>query len=277
MILDGKKIAAEIYDEIEAEIQWLDTPPKLGIVLVGDNPVSLKYIEQKQKAAKKVWIDFELLKLEEFIIEEELIEKLEELNDDPSISGYIVQLPLPSHITDEKILATISPLKDIDGFHPANQWAMLIGNKNAFTPCTPAGIMELLHKQNIDIKWKKVCVIGRSNIVWKPLTMLLINAGATVTSCNSHTTNLQSHTKNADIIISATGQTQLIWVDHLKDNTTVVIDVGFQYQWTKISGDCDFENIHANGNLVTPVPWGVGPMTVAMIMKNTLKAYHLNH
>jgi len=158
MILDWKKIAEEIYDEIEAEIQGLETPPKLGVVLVWDNPVSLKYIEQKEKTAKKIGIDFELIKLEEFIIEEELLEKLEEINNDKSISGYIVQLPLPNHITDKKILSAVSPTKDVDWFHPENQWALLIGDKNAFVPCTPAGIMELLSTQNINLQWKETVI-----------------------------------------------------------------------------------------------------------------------
>ena len=276
MILDGKKNAAEIYDEIEAEVQGLETPPKLGVVLVWNNPASLKYIEQKEKTAKKIWIDFEVFKLEEFIIEEQLLEKLEELNNDKSISGYLVQLPLPNHIDDQKVIAAIAPNKDVDGFHPENQWALLIWNKDAFVPCTPAWIMQLFYKQDIDLRWKEVCVIGRSNIVWKPLVMLLVNAWATVSSCNSHTKDLKKHTVNADIIISATGQTNLIWIEHIKDNNTVIIDVWFQYQGNKICGDCDFENIHANGNLITPVPGWVWPMTVAMLMKNTLKAYHLN-
>ncbi len=276
MILDGKKIAWTLYDEIEAEIQWLDTNPKLGVILVWNNPASLKYIEQKKSAAKKVWIDFELFQFEEFVIEEKLLEKINELNTNPDISWYIIQLPLPNHISKETILRAVSPKKDIDGFHPENQGALLIGDTKAFIPCTPAGIMELFTKEKIELTGKNICVIGRSNIVWKPMLMLLINAGATVSSCNSHTKDLKKYTKNADIIISATGQKWLISQEHVQNDKTVIIDVGFNYDQTGISGDCDFETLHKNWNLITPVPGWVWPMTVAMLMKNTLKAYHLN-
>lgn len=276
MILDWKAIAAEIYDEIEAEIQGLQTPPKLGVILVGNNPASLKYIEQKERTAKKIWIDFELFQLEEFILEEQLVEKIKELNNDPSISGFLIQLPLPVHLSKQSILRSISPKKDVDGFHPVNHGKLLLWDTDWFTACTPTGILELFKHQDLDLSWKNIVVIGRSNIVWKPLTLMLINAWATVVSCNSKTKDITHFTRNTDIVISATWVAELIWKDDIWDNT-IIIDVGCNYVDWKMLWDCKFKEIHANGNLITPVPWWVGPMTVAILMKNTLKAHYLNN
>jgi methylenetetrahydrofolate dehydrogenase (NADP+)/methenyltetrahydrofolate cyclohydrolase len=242
---------------------------------VWDDPVSLKYIEQKRKRAEKLGIDFELCQFEEFIREEQLIQKMEEWNEDNKISWYIVQLPLPEHISKQKILRTIAPNKDVDGFHPINQWKLLLWDDDGFYACTPAGIMELLSSYNILLEWKNVVILWRSNIVWKPLCNLLINAGATVTCCNSKTKDVQYFSKNADVLISAVWKAELVWIKDIWKKT-IIVDVGCNFKNGKMCGDCNFDQIQDAGNDISPVPGWVGPMTVAMLMKNTLKAYKIN-
>ncbi len=272
MILDGKKIAAEIYSSLKIQVQELPTPPTLGIVLIWSDPVSMRYIGQKEKWAKYLGINFELYKFPIDISEEHLKQEIQNLNQNPKVSGYIIQFPLPKTIDLHSITQEISPLKDVDWFHPENQGKTLIGDTSGLTACTPAGVMELLSTENIDVVGKHVVVLWKSNIVGKPLTMLLINAGATVTSCNSKTSNISTYTKHADIVISATGIAGIITKDIIQEST-IVIDVGFSLYDGVIMGDANFTEIHEQGNLITPVPGGVGPMTVAMLMKNTITTH----
>lgn len=272
MILDGKIVAQTIYEEIKAEILTLSKKPKLWVILVWDNASSLRYIKQKQKWAEYVGIDFELFAFEENVSEKVLLEKVHVLNTDTNISGYIVQLPLPKHINEKNIIRSIAPEKDVDGFHPENQWKIVIWDTSGLAPCTPAGMIELLKYYNIEVSGKNIVIIGRSNIVWKPIANLLINASATVTICNSKTQNIEFYTKNADIIITAMGKPHFLTVEKIHPKS-IILDVGFSVIDEKIYGDSDFENIIKNGNAITPVPGGVWALTVSCLMKNTLKAF----
>lgn len=266
MILNGKLIAEQIFAEILEQIAKLPKPPKLAVVLVGDNPASLSYIRQKRKAAERLGMDFELFSFEASISEQELVAAIQGLNNNPDITGFIVQLPLPAHIPTNAIIAAIDPEKDVDGFTAENIGRLFLGTADLIS-CTPRGIMELLNRSDMDVRGKSVTIIGRSNIVGKPLSLLMINAGATVTVCNSQTKDIGHYTRNSDIVVVATGQPKLLTLDMVKPGT-VVIDVGFSVVDGKISGDADYEAIEPTC-LITPVPGGVGPMTVAMLMKNT--------
>lgn len=266
MILNGKLIAEQIFAELLEQIAKLPKPPKLAVVLVGDNPASLSYIRQKQKAAERLGMDFELFSFEASISEQELVAAIQGLNNNPDITGFIVQLPLPAHINTNAIITAIDPEKDVDGFTAENIGRLFLGTADLIS-CTPRGVMELLARSNIDVRGKSVTIIGRSNIVGKPLALLMINAGATVTICNSQTKDIGHYTLSADIVVVATGQPKLLTLDMVKPGT-VVIDVGFSVVDGKISGDTDYEAIEPTC-LITPVPGGVGPMTVAMLMKNT--------
>ena len=272
MILNGRAIAKDIYSQIQKEVETLKTPPTLGVILAGNNPASLSYIKQKKKWAEKIGIGFKLFPFQSDISEQALLEETEKLNTDSSISGYIIQLPLPKHINTDKVINAINPEKDVDGFHPINQGKILIWDHSGFAPCTPAGIMTLFKSQNIEVMWKKVVILGRSNIVGKPIALLLINAGATVTSCNSKTPDISHYTKTADIVICATGVPGLLKKTDIT-NEAVIIDVWFWVVDGEIVGDAEYESIEQNGNLITPVPGGVGPMTVALLMQNTLTAH----
>lgn len=275
MLIDGKQIAQNIYEKLKKEVSLLDKKPKLVAVLVWNNPSSLRYIRQKQKWAEYTWIDFNLINLEENVSEKELLEKIQELNLDDSVSWYIVQLPLPKHINEENVINSTDPKKDVDWFHPINQWKILIWDNSWLVPCTPAWIMEILKAENIDLAWKEVSVIWKSNIVWKPVTALLINAWATVISCNSKTRDLTMHTMNSDIVVVA------VWIPNLlKENMlkkgSVIIDVWFTVIDWKIYWDADTESIDLAWHKITPVPGWVWVLTVAMLMSNTLKAYKNN-
>jgi len=266
MIFDGKFIAEQIFAELTEQIAELPKPPKLGVVLVGDNPASLSYIRQKRRAAERVGIDFELFSFDISVSERELITAIQGLNTNPDITGFIVQLPLPKHINTTAIIETIAPHKDVDGFTAENIGRLFLGTADLIS-CTPRGVMELLARSDINVRGKSVTIIGRSNIVGKPLSLLMINAGATVTVCNSQTRDIGQYTRNSDIVVVATGQPKLLKLDMVRSGT-VVIDVGFSVVDGKISGDADYEAIEPTC-LITPVPGGVGPMTVAMLMKNT--------
>ncbi len=272
MILNGTNVALSIYAEIKQQIDSLQSRPTLWVILIGDTAESKKYVAQKKKWAEKVGMHFELFTFEATMSQEKLVEYIQKLNNNPEISGFMVQTPLPKHIDTQQVMQTIIPSKDVDGFHPENQWKVLIGDNSGLTACTPAGIMKLLEVSHIHLPWKKVVVLGKSNIVGKPLTMLLVNAWATVTSCNSKTPDITVFTRDADIVISATGVPGILSHTDIWKNT-IVIDVGFTIKDDKILWDADFENIDAQGNLITPVPWGVWPMTVAMLLSNTLIAY----
>lgn len=276
MILDGKKIAQKIYSKLTDEILTLKEKPCLGAVLVGSNPASLRYIKQKKKNAKAIGMDFRLFSLPEDTTEAKLLTLIQNLNNDSSLSGYIVQLPLPSHIDTLKVIESINPTKDVDGFHPINQGKILIGEKDAFAPCTPLWVMEILRERDFVFPGSKIVILGRSNIVGKPLAALCINAWATVISCNSKTPDISQYTKSADVVVLATGQVGVLRADMIGKDT-IVIDVGFTVRDGVIYGDADFKPIHAQWNLITPVPGWVGQLTVAMLLSNTLRAHTNNH
>ena len=272
MILDGKKLASKIYTDLTEKIKSLEQKPTLGAVLVWDNAASLRYIRQKQKFSEKIGMNFKLFQFEESISEEELLQEIKALNNDSDISGYIVQLPLPDHINPLQIIQNIEPRKDVDGFHPENQGKVMIGDNSGFTPCTPAWVMQIFKEYNISLESKKIVVLGRSNIVGKPLTMLCINAGATVISCNSKTPDISLYTRSADIVICATGQSHILKAQMVSD-TCVIIDVGFSVIDDTVYGDADTQKFIDRWNSITPVPGWVWPMTVAMLLSNTYKAH----
>lgn len=274
MILDWKSLAGEIYNELSSNIEQLEKKPCLGAILVWDSSASLRYISQKQKFSEKIGMQFQLFKFPEEITEEELLEEIQKLNHDNNISWYIVQLPLPDHIDPLRIIRNIDPKKDVDGFHPENQGKIMIWDPTGLSPCTPAGVMKIFSAYNISLEWKNVAMIGQSNIVGKPMAIMCINAWSTVSSCNHMTDDISIFTKNADIIITATGQAKLIHPDNVRNNA-IIIDVWFSVVDGVISGDADTKALLENGNTITPVPGWVGPMTVAMLLSNTYKA-HIN-
>lgn len=272
MIIDWKQIASKIYDDIKTEVEALEKKPKLSVILVWDNSASIRYVAQKEKWANYTWIDFELIKFKDTISEKDLINKIEELNKDNSVSWFIVQLPLPKNIDSINILNKISPLKDVDGFHPENQWKIIVNDPTGLAPCTPKWVMEIFKHENIDLKWKNIAIIWSSNIVGKPMASLLMNSWATVTVCNSKTDDISKYTSIANIVITATWIPGIITKDIINDKT-IVIDVWFTVIDWKIYWDADFDNIEKNWNLITPVPGWVWALTVALLMKNTLQAY----
>jgi methylenetetrahydrofolate dehydrogenase (NADP+)/methenyltetrahydrofolate cyclohydrolase len=276
MILDGKKIASEIYEWLWSQIAPLIKKPILWAILVWDSPESLRYISQKRKFAQKIGMGFELFQFKNDISEEKLKSEVISLNNNMDISGYIIQLPLPEHIDSLKIIRNIDPKKDVDGFHPENVGKIMIWDKTGFTPCTPDGVMKIFEYYNIALSGKNIVVLGQSNIVGKPMAQMCINSGATVTSCNHLTPDITLYTQQADIIISATGHVGLITPSIVKSDT-VIIDVWFSVIDGKIFWDAKYDELLAAGNSITPVPGWVGPMTVAMLLSNTLQAYKLTH
>lgn len=272
MLIDWTNLSLQVYDKIKAKVSMMDKKPTLWAILVWNSPASLRYIKQKRKWAEYTWINFKLLELENDISEKKLLNKIEEFNNDKNISWYIVQLPLPKHISEEVITNAVLPEKDVDWFHPINQGKLLTWDKSWLKPCTPAWIMKILKSLDIDLNWQVVCVIGRSNIVWKPVINLLINAWATVISCNSKTLNLSRFTKIADIVVIAIWKPGLLKEDMLK-KWSIVIDVWFTVVDEKIFWDADTDNIDKAWHSITPVPGWIWPLTVAMLMKNTFKAH----
>ena len=284
-ILDGKKTSNDIKDEIADEVNSIisngDRPPHLAAVIVGNDGASLTYVGSKVRACEKVGFDSTLVSLEDSISEEELLDKVYELNNDKKIDGYIVQLPLPEHIDTQKILLAVDPKKDVDGFHPVNFGRMAL-NLPTFISATPNGIMELLKRYEVPTEGKNTIVIGRSDIVGKPVSILMglkTNPGnSTVTLAHSRTKNIEDLIKQADIVISALGVPDFIKEHMIKEGATV-IDVGItrveddSEKGYKIVGDVDYENVSKKSSFITPVPGGVGPMTIAMLLKNTLQAY----
>ncbi len=273
-IIDGKEIAKIKQDHIREEVQRLKAGgiiPGLAVVLAGDNPASKTYVSNKQKTCNNLGMYSLLIEFPDGVSQEELINKISELNEDPDIHGILVQLPLPSHINEKVIIETISPEKDVDGFHPLNIGRMMTG-QDVFIPCTPFGIMEMLDYIGTDISGKHVVVVGRSNIVGKPSGQLFLNKNATVTYCHSKTADLKEHTTRADILVAAVGKAGLITEGHVKEGA-IVIDVGMnRNQEGKLCGDVDFDAVKEKAGYITPVPGGVGPMTITMLMQNTLKA-----
>lgn len=272
MIIDWKKIAWEIYDNIKSEVKELKTKPKLSVILVWENSASLRYVAQKRKWAEYTWINYEQINLKDDITEIDLINKINELNNDNSTNWFIVQLPLPKHINSINILNKINPIKDVDGFHPENQWKIIVWDPTWLAPCTPKWVIEIFRNLKINLRWKNIAIIWSSNIVWKPMASLLMNEWSTVTICNSKTDDISKYTSIADIVITATWIPWIITKEIINDKT-IVIDVWFTVIDWKIYWDADFENIEKNWNLITPVPGWVWALTVALLMKNTLEAY----
>ncbi|EAD0404251.1 bifunctional methylenetetrahydrofolate dehydrogenase/methenyltetrahydrofolate cyclohydrolase FolD [Listeria monocytogenes] len=273
-IIDGKKLAKEIQEKVTREVAELvkeGKKPGLAVVLVGDNQASRTYVRNKQKRTEEAGMKSVLIELPENVTEEKLLSVVEELNEDKTIHGILVQLPLPEHISEEKVIDTISYDKDVDGFHPVNVGNLFIG-KDSFVPCTPAGIIELIKSTGTQIEGKRAVVIGRSNIVGKPVAQLLLNENATVTIAHSRTKDLPQVAKEADILVVATGLAKFVKKGYIKPGA-IVIDVGMDRdENNKLCGDVDFDDVVEEAGFITPVPGGVGPMTITMLLANTLKA-----
>ncbi len=282
-LIDGKAIAAQVRGEIrEAVSAWTaqgHRPPCLRVVLVGEDPASASYVRGKQKAALEVGIDAETLTYESDITEAELLRVIDRLNRDAGVDGILVQLPLPAHIDEQNVIYALNPDKDVDCFHPANVGRIMIGEPR-FLPCTPAGIMEMLRRTGIETRGQRAVIVGRSNIVGKPMANLLMQKGvdATVTVCHSRTRDLPSITREADLLVAAIGRAHFITADMVRDGVAV-IDVGINRvedasrpRGYRLVGDVDFDAVREKASWITPVPGGVGPMTIAMLLRNTLKA-----
>ena len=277
IIIDGKEFSKKIWEEIANEQKEIVErknlkPAGLAVIIVGENPASQVYVRNKTRACEKVGFYSETIKLEENISENDLIKKIEELNEDDKIDGILVQLPLPKHIDELKVINSIKPEKDVDGFSNVNVGKMVIGDESGFLSCTPYGIMQLLEGYDIDVDGKDVVVVGRSNIVGKPMAMMLIQKGATVQVCNSRTKDLSKKLKKADIIVVAVGVPRMIKATDVKEGV-VVIDVGINRVDGKLCGDVDYEDVAQKASYITPVPGGVGPMTIASLIKNTFISY----
>ena len=278
ILLDGKALSEKIKEEVRVEVAQLveekHITPGLAVILVGNDAASATYVASKAKSCKNAGIYSVVHEMPDSITQEELLETIERMNENPKLDGILVQLPLPNHIDTTVVLEAINPLKDVDGFHPYNVGRM-VSNLDSFLPATPFGVMRMFQEYGIELSGKNVCVIGSSDIVGKPMAALLTNAKATVTVCNSRTKDLSSHTKAADIVVIAVGVPHLLKADMLKDGA-VVIDVGINRLDTgKLTGDADFEDCKSKCTHITPVPGGVGPMTIAMLLKNTIKAAKL--
>ena len=273
-ILDGKKLSNEIIEELKVrcdELKEKGIKPKFAVILVGNDKASQIYVKNKRKACEKVGIECVECFLDENIQQKELIDKIKELNSDNTIHGILLQSPIPKHLNINEAFETISPKKDVDGFNPTNVGKLCL-NQNTFVSCTPFGIIKLLDKYDIDLAGKKVTIIGRSNIVGKPLIQCFLNKNATVTICHSKTDDIKEHTKDADIVVVAIGKPKFLKENMVKKNS-VIIDVGINRDDNgKIIGDVDFENVSKKSSYITPVPGGVGPMTIAMLMNNVIKA-----
>lgn len=277
-IIDGKQISLDIKNELKEKVakykeQGIEIT--LAVVKVGNDPASAVYVRNKEKACEYVGINSKTLALPEETTEEELLKVVKKLNEDKNVNGILVQLPLPKHIDESKVLLTIDSTKDVDGFHPVNVGKMVIG-EDTFLPCTPAGIIEMIKRTDIDIEGKECVVIGRSNIVGKPMAMLMLKENATVTIAHSRTKDLKEVTKRADIIVAAIGKAKFVTADYVKEGA-VVIDVGMDRDENgKLCGDVDFESVSKVASAITPVPGGVGPMTVTMLLVNCLRSVELN-
>lgn len=274
ILIDGKKVSTEIKDELKEKVAKLKedgTAITLAVIQVGNDPASTVYVNNKKKACEYIGIKSLSYELPESTSEEELLALIRLLNDDSTVNGILVQLPLPKHMNEDTVIKTISPAKDVDGFHPQSVGALSLGQKG-FVSCTPAGIICLLKRYNIEIEGKECVIIGRSNIVGKPMSMLMLRENATVTICHSRTKNLKEVTKRADILIVAIGKPRFITKDYVKEGA-VVIDVGIhRNEENKLCGDVDYEDVLEVASAITPVPGGVGPMTIAMLMNNCVES-----
>lgn len=274
-ILDGKKLRDKIIENLKAKVDTFDEKPTLVVILVGENPASKIYVNNKKKMAEKIGIHSEVINYPANITEAELLDKIEELNNNKKVTAILVQLPLPKHISKDNVMNKIIPSKDVDGFTPYNFGKLFSGETPTVYPCTPKGILLLLDEYNIEIEGKHVVIVGRSNIVGKPLSQMMLNKNATVTICHSHTKNLSQITKTADILVSAVGK-NIIEGEMLKTDC-VIIDVGiFKDENGKTRGDVDFESASKIASFISPVPGGVGPMTIASLMLNTVELFEKN-
>lgn len=273
-ILDGKQIAKDYRQGLQDQVEALKKEgytPKLSVILVGNDGASMSYVRSKKKAAEKIGMISEIVHLEETASEEEVLNELERLNNDDSVSGILVQVPLPKQVSEQKVLETINPAKDVDGFNAANIGKLYI-DEQTFVPCTPLGIMELLKNADIDLEGKEAVVIGRSHIVGQPVSKLLLQQNATVTILHSRSKDMSKHLKNADVIVSAVGRPGLVTKDDVKEGA-VVIDVGNTPDENgKLKGDVEYDEVKEIAGAITPVPGGVGPMTITMVLNNTLLA-----
>ncbi|MBR3870999.1 MAG: bifunctional methylenetetrahydrofolate dehydrogenase/methenyltetrahydrofolate cyclohydrolase FolD [Clostridia bacterium] len=274
-IIDGKAVSASVRERIAKETaefaKETGVIPGLAVIIVGENPASQVYVRNKHKACQDVGMHSVVIEMPENTTQEQLLEKVDELAKDNAIHGILVQLPLPAHIDEEEVIKAIPPEKDVDAFHPANVGRIMIGNQS-FVPCTPAGVMELLDAYDIEIEGKNCVIIGRSNIVGKPQAMLMLQKNATVTICHSRTKNLAEVTSKADILVAAVGRSKFVTADMVKEGA-VVIDVGINRgEDGKLCGDVDYDAVFDKVSYITPVPGGVGPMTITMLLKNTLTA-----
>lgn len=269
-IIDGKAISTALKEELKGKVDALKAQgvePCLAVILVGEDPASTVYVNNKKKACEFIGIKSLSYELPESTTQDELLALIDKLNADDGVNGILVQLPLPKHIDEDAVIQAISPKKDVDGFHPQSVGALCIGQKG-FVSCTPAGIIELLKRSNVEIEGKECVIIGRSNIVGKPMSLLMLRENATVTVCHSRTKNLKEVTKRADILIVAIGKPKMITAEYVKEGA-VVIDVGIhRLEGKKLCGDVDFDTVAEHTSMITPVPGGVGPMTIAMLMKN---------
>lgn len=282
-LIDGAAVARTVRERVAAEtaeLAVLGTVPGLSVVLVGDDPASAVYVRNKEKFAREAGMRGETIRMPAETTQDELLAVVDRLNADGAVHGILVQMPLPRQIDAEAVLRRIRPEKDVDGFHPVNVGELLIGTGQGFAPCTPAGVMELLRAYDVDVRGREVVIIGRSNIVGKPMAALLVQPGAdaTVTVCHSRTRDLAAHTRRADVVIAAIGRARFVTADMLKPGA-VVIDVGMNRiddpaakSGTRLVGDVDFEGARAVASAITPVPGGVGPMTIAMLLANTVRA-----
>ncbi|RXT13788.1 bifunctional methylenetetrahydrofolate dehydrogenase/methenyltetrahydrofolate cyclohydrolase FolD [Ammoniphilus sp. CFH 90114] len=274
VIIDGKQVAKDIREEIKVEVERLTQQgvrPGLAVILIGEDPASQSYVKAKAKACEEAGIYSSVIRKNETITESELLQLIDELNGDESIHGILVQLPLPKHISEEAVIQAIHPAKDVDGFHPINVGNMVIG-ADCYLPCTPHGVVELIKRTGTSISGKHAVVVGRSNIVGKPVSMLLLQENATVSICHSRTKNLADITRQADILVVAVGKAHMIGAEHVAPGA-IVIDVGVnRVEGNKLVGDVRFDEVKEIAGFITPVPGGVGPMTITMLLKNTVEA-----
>lgn len=273
-ILNGKELSDQLKEEMKQEVEALKQEsihPHLTVILVGDNPASKSYVKGKEKACEVTGISSSLIELPGSVSEQELLQVIEKQNNDKEVHGILVQLPLPDHIDEQKVIHAISPLKDVDGFHPINI-GKLVNGEETFLPCTPFGILTMLESKNIEIEGRRAVIIGRSNIVGKPMGLLLLERNATVTYCHSRTKNLREIASEADILVVAMGREHAVDGSYVKEGA-VVIDVGINRMDNgKLTGDVEFESAKEKASYITPVPRGVGAMTITMLLKNTIKA-----
>ena len=274
-IMDGRLVAESIRRRVKEEITDMKITPALAVIQIGDNKASDVYVRNKRKAAEEVGIRFEHIKFPDTISEDVVLNEIARLNEDVSINAILVQLPLPTNFDEGKIINKIDPVKDVDGLTYQNVGNLVLENE-CLVPCTPLGVMELLKAYKVELAKKNVCIVGRSNLVGKPLIQLLLKENATVTICHSKSKDILYYTKFADVLIVATGHPNLIKSDMVKDKA-VIIDVGINKEGNVLSGDVDFEDVKKKASLITPVPGGVGPMTVACLLKNVIKAYRIQN